>query len=79
MNPQARLREAKDRLSAAAAACLRGEPGAAEEANAARAEVDALLAQERGNRAPADEGSAALHRKDRPRQVSYPQSHPRTR
>lgn len=39
-----RLAEAKRRLSIAAQGCLQNRPGAAEEANAARAEVDALLA-----------------------------------
>lgn len=42
-----RLAEAKARLSRAAERYLRNEPGAAEEADAARAEVDALRAIER--------------------------------
>lgn len=46
-DPQAELKAAKARLSDAAAACLRNEPGAAEAADRARGEVDALLAQSR--------------------------------
>jgi len=38
-----RLAEAKERLSQAAQGCLENRPGAAERADAAQAEVDALL------------------------------------
>jgi hypothetical protein len=46
-NLESKLTEAKARLSRAAAGCLAGVPGAAEAANQARAEVDALLLIER--------------------------------
>ena len=42
-DPQTELKAAKARLSEAAAACLRNEPGGADRADAARREVDALL------------------------------------
>jgi hypothetical protein len=38
---------AKAKLNAAAAACISGQPGAAEEADQAKAEVDSLLALQR--------------------------------
>ena len=44
MDRQSDLKAAKARLSEAAAACIRNEPGAAEAADRARGEVDALLA-----------------------------------
>jgi hypothetical protein len=46
-NLEYQLAEAKARLSRAAAGCLAGVPGAAEAANQACAEVDALLLIER--------------------------------
>lgn len=44
MNLENRLAEAKRRLSQAAQHCLENKPGAAEEANEAQAEVNAILA-----------------------------------
>jgi len=51
---QFHLRTAKHRLSLAAAACLRNEPGAADRADAARREVDALLRASASNCAQAE-------------------------
>lgn len=47
-NLQHQLERAKERLMRAAQACLQNLPGAAEQANAAQAEVTALLALIRG-------------------------------
>lgn len=47
---QLRLRAAKTALTRAAAACLRNEPGAAELANVALAEVESLQAQLKASR-----------------------------
>jgi hypothetical protein len=47
---QTQLERAKAKLSAAAGACLRNEPGAAEAANVANAEVAGLLAMQRAQR-----------------------------
>lgn len=47
MDLQTRLIEAKERLSRAAQACLENRAGAAEQANAAQAEVTTLLALQR--------------------------------
>jgi len=60
-----RLADAKKRLSEAAAACLENRPGAADEADAAQADVQAALALQRAARRCAEPGCNTITLHDR--------------